>query len=635
MVVDWNGNLVSEISEVKYELLALRTRWEWTHDDQTGQERYVRHLRPMKASRKINVNKVGLQNLTPDQNTVAYVVRITSGKAQTDLQLEGDDHRYYWQPQESSRDQTPRPLQATSLKIKTPRAIRVDESVTVTTQVPFTGNVLWTVETDKVIEHHWAKVSAGDNSWSFRLPKFYANVYVSAFLMKDPHLESAQSLPDRVTAPSLFVCNLNSLQALKVIVPKEIRSNSKLDVKIEIPKSETPSIATVAVVDEGILSLTRFKSPDPFPAIFKRHKLQVRTFETIGWNMLQQSADTALSTGGDDEPEGKGRVQPVKPVALWSGPVVVGKDGKATVSFNVPQYRGALRVMVVTASPTQMGHGDAEVLVRDPLVVQTTLPRFLIRGDKAEVPVFITNLSGKKQKVTVKVKSKALATPGLVTKTSQNDIAPVTIKGTGSKNITLENNASGTVVFAITAEQLLGAATLSIEASAGKLVSKEELDVPFGVAKPKNRVVQRVELQEGDTDLKPLVGEWLATTEKTEVWVTSNPYGDVFNHLTHLIRYPYGCIEQTTSSTRPLLAMGDYVRANPSLSKGKDVEAGHAWHRSRAFDEHPVVVLPIGLGGSPTHWGLLQPICSSMHKNWVTLLTKIVLTMPLPTLAMS
>ena len=81
----------------------------------------------------------------------------------------------------------------------------------------------------------------------------------------------------------------------------------------------------------------------------------------------------------------------------------------------------------------------------------------------------------------------------------------------------------------------MGAATLSIEASAGKLVSKEELDVPFGVAKPKNRVVQRVELQEGDTDLKPLVGEWLATTEKTEVWVTSNPYVDVFNHLTHLV----------------------------------------------------------------------------------------------------
>ena len=98
-------------------------------------------------------------------------------------------------------------------------------------------------------------------------------------------------------------------QALKVIVPKEIRS---IQIRcIEIPKSETPSIATVAVVDEGILSLTRFKSPDPFPAIFKRHKLRVRTFETIGWNMLQQSADTALSTGGDDEPEGKAVCSPL------------------------------------------------------------------------------------------------------------------------------------------------------------------------------------------------------------------------------------------------------------------------------------------------------------------------------------
>ena len=122
--------------------------------------------------------------------------------------------------------------------------------------------MLWTVETDRVLESQMQKVTAGKNSWSFKVPKFYANVYVSAFLMKDPHLESAQSfLPDRAYgAQSIRMRPEKFTQALKITVPKEVRSNSRLDVKIEIPKSNKPSIATVAVVDEGILSLTKFKT---------------------------------------------------------------------------------------------------------------------------------------------------------------------------------------------------------------------------------------------------------------------------------------------------------------------------------------------------------------------------------------
>ena len=160
----------------------------------------------------------------------------------------------------------------------------------------------------------------------------------------------------------------------------------------------------VAVVDEGILQLTNFKTPDPLAQLFAKRALGVETYETIGWTMLHQPAGASSKTGGGDDSDAdedagggaldKGRVQPVKPVALFSGIVPVGADGTVTIPFAIPQYRGQLRVMAITASATKIGRAEAEVTVRDPLVVETTFPRFVTQNDELEIPVFMTNMSG-------------------------------------------------------------------------------------------------------------------------------------------------------------------------------------------------------------------------------------------------
>src|SRR6185295_14952728 len=119
---------------------------------------------------------------------------------------------------------------------------------------------------------------------------------------------------------------------------------SALTVSLAAGKTDGPAFATVAVVDEGILSLTGFQSPDPLAQLFARRALGVETYETIGWTMLHQPAGASSKTGGGDDGGegeaggalGKGRVQPVKPVALFSGVIAVGADGKATIPFTVP-----------------------------------------------------------------------------------------------------------------------------------------------------------------------------------------------------------------------------------------------------------------------------------------------------------
>ena len=175
-------------------------------------------------------------------------------------------------------------------------------------------------------------------------------------------------------------------------MPAEVRSGANLPVTLDLGKLDGPTFATVAAVDEGILSLTRFESPDPRKQIFTRRALGVQTFETVGWTLAVPPAGPTAHRrrrGGQARPRAAGQ----------AGGALVGAGAgagrrQAALDLDLPAYRGALRVMAVTAGSKRIGHADAQVLVRDPLVLQVTLPRFLAQGDAVDVPVAVTNLSG-------------------------------------------------------------------------------------------------------------------------------------------------------------------------------------------------------------------------------------------------
>jgi uncharacterized protein YfaS (alpha-2-macroglobulin family) len=560
VVVDWNGKPVSKEREITLELYRLEGEYNWEYDDDGGSN-YARLYRPvLDGTTRVKAagGKFSVQ-LTPGEDGEAFLVRAKAGRAETDLRLQGGWSWYYWDEGYARVDQTPRPIKAASLPIAVGAGVAVGKKSEVTVKVPYKGRLLMSVETDHLITWEWLDAEPGLVTWRFTLDAFVPNVYVNAFLVKDPHADSkAAFLPDRaVGVQSVRVEPEMYREALKLSVPAEVRSNGKLKVALDFGgEVEANTVVTVAAVDEGILSLTRFPSPDPFPLIFNPRALGLESFETIGWAILLPPAGQAAKTGGDTAGE-PGRVQAVKPVALWSGVVKVPASGKAAVEFDVPQYRGALRVMAVSAGPTKMAAASAAVLVRDPLVVQTTLPRFFIAGDDAQIPVFLTNLTGKTAAVAVSLAASDLALPGVPA--GDELPAPVQIIGPAAKSLTLENGKSGTVVFEVMALRQIGGAHLTVKAAAGNVVSREDLDVPFAPAAPKLREVQRVELQAGKTDLAPYLKGWMPTTEHSTFWVTNNPYGESFDHLKYLIRYPYGCIEQTSTSLRPLLFVGNLI----------------------------------------------------------------------------
>jgi uncharacterized protein YfaS (alpha-2-macroglobulin family) len=594
-VVDWNGKLAPQATgQVHVELAHLEADYSYGYDDDRRESRYDRWLRAVpegKLDAKVSGGKFAF-DVTPGEASAGFVIRVTSGKAKTELVLDGEyPYEYYGYGSGGHVDQTPRPAKPTQLKLELPREVKVGEAATVSVRSPYRGKVLWTVETDRVVHSEWKDIAAGDAKWSFTLGQqigagaFAPNVYVTAFVVKDPHLESKDAfMPDRAFGiGSARVAATEFTQAVQLTAPKEVRSSSPLTISLAAGKLDGPAFATVAVVDEGILSLTGFATPDPLAQLFARRALGVETYETIGWTMLHQPAGASSRTGGgddgmegDDEGAlGKGRVQPVKPVALFSGVVAIGADGKATIPFTVPQYRGQLRVMAVVATPGRVGRAEAKVTVRDPLVVQVTFPRFATQNDELEIPVFLTNMSGGPLEVAVSLHSEHLPVPGLEAPKTAAPALRFTGKDTGT--IKLASGFSDTVVFQARAALAFGGAKLRVIARgkgpAGAFEAKDDVDVPFLPSGPKERVIQKLKLEAGALDLTAkatALKGWVPTSETTTFWMTANPYGESFDNLGYLIHYPYGCIEQTTSATRPLLYVAHLVeQIDPLLGAAK------------------------------------------------------------------
>ncbi|HWO17227.1 MAG TPA: MG2 domain-containing protein [Kofleriaceae bacterium] len=584
MLVDWKGHPAPQVaSKVAIELVHLEADYGYGYDEYSGESHYDRNVRQVPEG-KLEATVTGGKfsfSVTPAEAEAGYVVRVKVGKARTELVLDGTYPYSYYGYGGDSSDRTPRPTRPTQLLVSVPKQVKVGEEVAVSVKTPYRGKVLWTVETDRVVQTEWRDATGAEAQWKFKLAQFAPNVYVSAFLVKDPHQESKDAfLPDRAFGiSSARVLPEEFTQDVKLETPKEIRSSSQLSVTLDVGRSAGPTVAMVAVVDEGILSLTDFPTPDPLAQIFAKRALGVETYETIGWTMLHQPAGASSRTGGgddgsggDDGALGNTRVQPVKPVALFSGVVPVGADGKLTIPFQIPQYRGQVRVMAITASATRIGRAESKVLVRDPLVVQTTFPRFVTQNDQLEIPVFLTNVSGGPLEVSLALASEALALPGIAA--PKNAPAPITFTGKSSGAVKLEDGRADTIVFQARATMPIGGAKLRVTATAkgraGTFTVNDEVEVPFLPAGPKERAISKVRLAAGKVDLagQPALRNWVPTSETTRFWLTANPYGESFDHLKYLIRYPFGCVEQTTSSTRPLLYIAELAeQIDPELSQ--------------------------------------------------------------------
>jgi hypothetical protein len=564
-VVDVEGQAYSEVDEVEIEYIQLRRHSTWFYDRARHRHRRRSNWQPIIDSTETVAVEDGrfTAEVAPTHLRDGFAVRVRAGDAVSTLQLKTERRRYWswWHSRRNNR--TPRPDDPTQVQIEGPDEVQVGKAETIRFNAPFSGRALVTLETHRVVDYAWKDVEAGANSWTFEVNERVPNVYATVFLMKDPHEgEKGAFIPERAFGvQSLRVDRAPFEQDLKVEVPDEVRPSSRLEVVVDAGERSEPTYVTVAAVDEGILQLTDYETPNPLDSLIARRALGVDTFDTIGWNVHMpaggQNGEPGGGGGGGGRDRASGRIMPVEPVALWSGIVKLPASGRKTVEFDVPQYRGELRIMAVGVGETTIGRAKASVKVRDPLAISATTPRFLTNGDDVEIPVFVTNTTGQEQDVEISIDAEAIELEGA--SALSGIIDPVSFS-TSTKSGTIPDGESRTFVFKAETVAQSGGARFEIEAKGEGYTSTDTKKLPIHPAKPSERLVSVHKIDNGKTELEEHLEGWVEHSERSTFWVSDVPYADSFDHLKSLIRYPHGCVEQTSSSTRPMVFLSELMQ---------------------------------------------------------------------------
>ncbi|MEJ2117859.1 MAG: alpha-2-macroglobulin family protein [Alphaproteobacteria bacterium] len=252
---------------------------------------------------------------------------------------------------------------------------------------------------NKLVEMKTVDVPKSGASVSFTVGDDWGpGTYVMAELYRPMDTE-AKRMPGRAVGVKwLSLDNTERTLNVALELPERTRPKAPLSVPVTVSglKSGEKAHITVAAVDLGILNLTNYPVPKPDHYFYGQRRLGMELRDLYGKLIdgMQGTRGTIRSGGDGSGMRGGALPTTVKPVALYSGIVEVDASGKAAVKFDIPAYDGTLRVMAVAWNAAQVGHGTKDIIVRDPVVVQGTPPKFLIIGDKSELHFNIANVEG-------------------------------------------------------------------------------------------------------------------------------------------------------------------------------------------------------------------------------------------------
>ncbi|WP_375465343.1 alpha-2-macroglobulin [uncultured Methylobacterium sp.] len=420
----------------------------------------------------------------------------------------------------------------------------------------FRGTATLAVVSDRV--HDILDVAVPEGGATIKIPvkaEWGAGAYLVATAYR-PLDQAAKRLPGRALGLAWFSVDRGARAlAVSVQAPEKTRPRQELTLPIRLAglKSGEEARIAVAMVDVGILNLTRYEAPDPVGYFLGQKALGPEIRDLYGYLIDgMQGTAGAIRSGGDGGGGELADSPPTQaPLALYSGVVAVAADGTASVTFPLPAFNGTARVMVTAWSGTRVGQAQADVIVRDPVVVTGTLPRFLNAGDRSRIFLALDNVEGQAGDYTLDLD---LAGPVLVGAEAVHRalrldagakgqlVVPITAAGPGTARLDL--NLTGPGLAAGVGQSF----ALTVSPGTGALVRREVRTLAPGAS-----------LQvSGD-----LLADILPGTGMVSVAASALPGIDVPALLLALDRYPYGCSEQIVSRAMPLL----YVNKLAALDK--------------------------------------------------------------------
>jgi uncharacterized protein YfaS (alpha-2-macroglobulin family) len=538
VMVSQDGKTVAR-NGLRYDLLKIESTYQWYR--QNGQWEYE----PIKRTERVASGTVDVASDKPARLSLPvkwgrYRLEVSTGEVNGPITSLSFDAGFY---AEASAD-TPDLLEVALDKPDYKSGDTMNVAVTARTAGRLTINVF----TDRLMASQSQDVKAGTARGSLTVGRDWGTGAYMVATLRRPLDAPAQRMPGRAIGVQWFsIDKAARTVALDMELPATMRPNAPLTVPIKIAGLSAGEEArvVVAAVDVGILNLTNYKPPAPDDYYLGQRRLTAEIRDLYGQLIDgMQGARGQIRSGGDAAgAELSGSPPTQAPLALFSGIVTISRDGTAQVVFDIPAFAGTVRVMAVAWSKDKLGKASGDVVVRDPVVLTATLPRFLRTGDKGALQLELDNVEGSAGDFNI-----AAVAEGAV-KLEGDKPQPIELAAKQRGRISLPVGAAGAGPGAVSVK-VTGPENFALE-------RRYALNVRPATQILTRRSVRALAKGETLTLSRDLFADFIPESGRAGLSIALSTSLDAATLLNALDRYPFGCSEQIASRAMAMLYVNE------------------------------------------------------------------------------
>ena len=539
------------VSGINVQIYKMQWNW-WWYSSGSGLASYAQnYTEELLYSTTINTqNGVGSFSYKwANSDWGLYLVKITDPSGHVSSRICYVDYGYNRASQDGSNAATMLKFSADKPKYK------VGEKAVVTFPSAQGARALVSVESgSKILNSFWVDCEQKQTKITIPLDENCTpNVYLHISLIQ-PHKQTLNDAPMRLYGViPIFVEDTKTQLSPVISMPDVLRPEQEFTIKIG-EKTGAAMSYTIAIVDDGLLDLTRFKTPNPWKKFFEREALGVRTWDLYDMviGAFGGKIDGLFAIGGDGEiiNNGAAKAQRFKPVVKFLGAFSLKEGATASHKVKLPPYVGSVRTMVVASSGKAFGSAEKTSQVRKPLMVSATLPRVIGTEEEFFLPVTIFAMENSIKNVSVAL----------------NQHTNFKIIGNQTQSVSFNAVGDKMVYFKLKASEMEGIGKIKVTATSGSENASEEFEIDIRNPNPyiSSSFIEMVEAGKTFSGNLNLIGMKGSNTGSVEV--SSVPSLNLSSRLDYLLRYPHGCLEQITSAAFPQLYLKDVANTTTEIN---------------------------------------------------------------------
>jgi uncharacterized protein YfaS (alpha-2-macroglobulin family) len=456
-----------------------------------------------------------------------------------------------------------------SLSVKLDKeSYRVGEQARATVSGSFEGTVLFSVETDNIHLYDTAATKEKSAEFSFTVTEnMTPNAWVTAHLVRAAATEDSWTAHRAFGAAPVLVDCRDMKLGVEIISPEKIRPNEANEFKVKLTDDKgngSRGEVSVMLVDEGVLGLTNFKTPNFYEHYMRKRALTLYAYDIYTELMpLYLKAPQVLTAGGGDESDGmqetlKASISPVRAdrfkILTVVKTVLTDDDGNASFSLDVPEFSGKARLMAVASAKKAFGSGERSQTVARDVVTDIALPRALAPKDTFESQIQLFNRTDASVDVAVSID---ISGPiSIISAGSENDISPAGKHLSRVLTLPAQEGAHN-IPLRMKADDESGVAEITLETSHKGASHKQRIEMAVRPPYPRVTASGGLTIKPGVTSDLELPVNWFPGTRRAIVSMSGIPSIGMTDMAKFLLDYPYWCLEQTVSRGWALLNTPD------------------------------------------------------------------------------